>query len=393
MSNTSKENILVLEDEFIISENLRQQLIEFGYKKVYTAFNGQEAIDIVQQYEINFAILDISIPGSIDGIATAQEIIKLKKLPILFISAYTEKSIVKRALEVIPYNYLVKPWKDRELYVALEVAKAKFETEMQIDRQLKQLKRDLLAQKDIELEQLNNRNKELESLLSFRNNLLSILSHDISSPISSISGIVQMLLYNKPKDSKDFEFLEAIDKHATKSLTLLSQLLKWSSSKINIFTYKAIELDLVAEAKNYVRIMQGEVRAKQIELEIVAKDSPIYVLADKNMLITIFLNLISNAINASSEKGKVVVTLSKSAEKAVVCITDEGVGISEEQQKGLLELPDDNEHIATVLRESNGGLGLKIAISFVRRHKEKIWVESAPGKGSSFYFTLKQSHQ
>ena len=102
-------DILIVEDEVILSSCLEMQLKEEGYSVCDTFTTGEEAVNFVQNYTPDLILLDINLAGAIDGIETAHNIIKKKEIPIIFMTAYNEKHIYERAQQVSPKAYLIKP--------------------------------------------------------------------------------------------------------------------------------------------------------------------------------------------------------------------------------------------------------------------------------------------
>ncbi len=387
MRDRTNENILVLEDEFIISESLKMQLQNFGFGNVYCAFNGDEALDIARNHELNYAVLDISVPGSKNGIETASELLKIQQVPVLFLSAYTEEKVVKEALQTKPYNYLVKPWKERELYVALEVARVKFDAEATLQQRLLQLEKDLNKRKQIEINQLTIRNRELEEMSDFRHSLLSVLSHDISAPLRSVSGMAHVLIEDKNTSAENRTNLDALAKTAEKAQQLLEQLLKWSASRMDIITYKPGQVNVEELLEKAPVIFKGELRQKQLKVHKEVAQKPLYIQADGQMILSVLYNLLQNAITWSPAGGSIWLKAGIQGNKVRFTVQDKGQGIDPEKQKKLLKIETSESYITESLRNSEG-LGLKMAAAYIKRHDEAIWFESTPGKGSTFYFTM-----
>jgi two-component system sensor histidine kinase/response regulator len=105
------------------------------------------------------------------------------------------------------------------------------------------------------------------------------------------------------------------------------------------------------------------------------------------MLSTVLRNLISNAIKFSGNKGKIKISAKKSCEEIIVSVSDNGVGIVPERLEKLFRL-DESESTQGTNNEKGTGLGLILCKEFVEKHGGKIWAQSKPGKGTTFYFTL-----
>ncbi|MEE2733569.1 MAG: EAL domain-containing protein [Pseudomonadota bacterium] len=118
--NTVK--VLIVEDENIVALDMRQRLTKLGYEVVGTASSGKRALALVEKHNPNIILMDIHIKGSQDGIEVADEIKQSHRIPIIFLTAYSEDSILARARQTEPYGYLLKPFTERELHVAIQVA-------------------------------------------------------------------------------------------------------------------------------------------------------------------------------------------------------------------------------------------------------------------------------
>ncbi|UOK41872.1 MULTISPECIES: LytR/AlgR family response regulator transcription factor [Flavobacterium] len=115
-------NILVVEDEYITQKTLTVLLTEMGYNVVGTSMNAQEAITVLSENKVEFALLDITIQGDKDGIWLANYIQEKYSIPHVFLTAYSDDVTVKNAIATNPYGYLIKPFQKAELFTAIEIA-------------------------------------------------------------------------------------------------------------------------------------------------------------------------------------------------------------------------------------------------------------------------------
>ncbi len=124
MAATSQNlvKILVLEDEKEIALDIRETLEEFGYLVTNTVSSGEDAIRSVQADPPDLALCDIKILGFMDGIQTAEEIKKINDIPIIFLTAHFEKELLDRAKQTRPVNYILKPFDEERLRIAIELA-------------------------------------------------------------------------------------------------------------------------------------------------------------------------------------------------------------------------------------------------------------------------------
>lgn len=117
----SDTKILVVEDDKIISLDIQRVLNAFGYEVPITVSTGEDAIKIAEELLPDLILMDISLKGNIDGIHAASKIKKLS-IPIIFLTAYKNKSLIERAQETDPYGYILKPYDEQELKLTIDMA-------------------------------------------------------------------------------------------------------------------------------------------------------------------------------------------------------------------------------------------------------------------------------
>jgi two-component system, response regulator PdtaR len=130
-----KIKILVVEDENILALGLKKKLEKLGYIVTDIANSGSETINKVNENEPDLILMDIVIKGDIDGIETSAELNKSFSIPIIYLTAYADDEILKRAARTEPYGYILKPYKEKELKANIEMAlyRKKSENEETID--------------------------------------------------------------------------------------------------------------------------------------------------------------------------------------------------------------------------------------------------------------------
>jgi DNA-binding NarL/FixJ family response regulator len=122
----ANKNILVIEDELLIAQDLSFLLEDLGFKCVGIAKNYERAMFLFNTNKVHLVLCDINIEGKKDGIETAYELNKIKKTPIIYLSAYSDHDLISRTSDTSTYGYLVKPYNERNLDVAIKLALNKF---------------------------------------------------------------------------------------------------------------------------------------------------------------------------------------------------------------------------------------------------------------------------
>ncbi|RLA86666.1 MAG: hypothetical protein DRG58_11810 [Deltaproteobacteria bacterium] len=128
-----KKRILIVEDERIIAEDLKQTLETLGYSVSAIVASGEEAINAVAAQNPDLVLMDIVLKGEMDGIAAAAQIRSLFKIPVVFLSAYGDAQTLERAKVTEPFGYILKPFDNRELHINIEIALHKSRTEKRIE--------------------------------------------------------------------------------------------------------------------------------------------------------------------------------------------------------------------------------------------------------------------
>ncbi len=135
--SSRKIQILVVEDERIIAFNLKESLESLGYGVVAIASSGEQAVEKATQLSPDLVLMDIWLKGNMDGICAAQHIWESLSIPVIYVTGHSEQSTLERAKVTAPFGYILKPLKERELYVAIETALQRYEQEQLLSTILK----------------------------------------------------------------------------------------------------------------------------------------------------------------------------------------------------------------------------------------------------------------
>lgn len=219
-----------------------------------------------------------------------------------------------------------------------------------------------------------------------KNDFIAMVSHELKTPLTSVKAYVQMLASNaaKTEDSFSTVVLKKVHSQVDKMHTLIKSFLdvaRLQDGKIglNLRIFQLSEL-----LKQAVKDIELLTHTHELVLDLC--DS-IEVNADKDKLIQVVSNFLSNAIKYSSSGSRIEISCERRNGEAVVCVKDEGIGIKQADLNRLFERFFRVEDAETKL-VSGFGLGLYLCAEIIERHNGKIWVESQPGKGSAFYFSL-----
>jgi signal transduction histidine kinase len=188
-------------------------------------------------------------------------------------------------------------------------------------------------------------------------------------------------------DIEDIEdYAKNINKVAQNANNLLEDILLWARTQQGNIPFKPQVLSLSEICKNILEILKPSAYAKGITISYKNEDQ-IIVYADVDMLKTIILNLVSNAIKFTNNGGAININAEQNAENMTISVSDNGIGIPSENLAKLFNISEVLTTTGTA-KETGTGLGLLLCKEFVEKHGGKIWVESKVGKGSEFKFTL-----
>src|SRR5262245_27333331 len=122
MSGDPKVKVLVVEDEAVVAINLQERLERLGYEVPALAACGEEAVRLAATVEPDLVLMDIRLKGSMDGIEAAEEIRRRYHRPVIYLTAYADEATLRRAQVTEPFGYLLKPFREPELYTCIEMA-------------------------------------------------------------------------------------------------------------------------------------------------------------------------------------------------------------------------------------------------------------------------------
>ncbi|MDY7001017.1 MAG: response regulator, partial [Thermodesulfobacteriota bacterium] len=132
--------IMVVDDEVVITDELEEMLDSHGYQVVGTAKSGALAVDLAEELHPDLVLMDIVMPGKMDGIEACGHIQKDMDIPVVFLTAYGDDAHVSRAKAVYPYGYIMKPYHDDQIKAAVECALEKKKREHDIDEALNEFR-------------------------------------------------------------------------------------------------------------------------------------------------------------------------------------------------------------------------------------------------------------
>ena len=232
----------------------------------------------------------------------------------------------------------------------------------------------------------NERLKELDRL---KDDFISTVTHELRTPLTSIRAFSEILHDNPDLDPEErHRFLGLVIKESERLTRLINQVLDLAKLESGLAEWHSAELDLAEIVADAANATSALFRSRDVALELRVDPAVPRVLADRDRLMQVMLNLLSNAVKfCDPGRGRVVVRLSTAAREVRVDVRDNGPGIGREHQQVIFE--KFRQVGDTLTRKPAGtGLGLTICSQIIGHFGGRLWVDSDPGQGSQFSFSL-----
>ncbi len=252
-------------------------------------------------------------------------------------------------------------------------------------RELERKSRELTAA-TLELQEANERLQELDRV---KDDIMSSVTHELRTPLTSIRAFSELLRDDPRMHLADrVRFLGLIVSEAERLTRLINQTLDLAKIESGRADWNACELDLKEVIEQSMAATSQLFREKEAHVELDLPENLPLILADRDRLMQVMLNLLSNAAKfLTPGSGRVRVALGRLADQLEVCVTDNGPGIRPEDQELVFEKFRQVGDTMTA-KPSGTGLGLPISRRIVEHLGGRLWVESVPGEGATFRFTL-----
>jgi two-component system, sensor histidine kinase and response regulator len=356
-----RHSLLLVDDQDSNLKIIRDTLHETGEKyEIHFANNGKIAYEIAVKVIPHLIISDWEMPV-MDGIKLIR-LLKLnpntKTIPVIMSTGVmTSSKNLKTALDAGAVDYIRKPIDPLELVARV---------------------RSMLR--------LSDSYQEILTLNALKDRMLSVIAHDLRGPVGNLSSMVEFFLESDMDEALIRDFLSKVKGSIGATYTLLENLLAWAQSQRGFLKAKPTNFCLKTIGDENLILLEQIAAKKNIVLK---NDIPpgLEAFADRTMVQTIFRNLLSNAIKFTPQAGRITISALGNSTNIDVSVSDTGIGISQENIKNILA----KDVLYTTYgtgNEKGSGLGIGLVMELLDLHGSALQIESKPGKGSDFIFSL-----
>ncbi|MEE4142669.1 hybrid sensor histidine kinase/response regulator [Pseudomonas viridiflava] len=393
MLNEVQAKLLIVDD---LPENLLalEALIKREDRLVFKALSADEALSLLLQHEFALAILDVQMPG-MNGFELAElmrSTEKTKSIPIVFVSAAgRELNYAFKGYESGAVDFLHKPLDIHAVKSKVNVFVDLFRQRKAMKMQVEELERSRQEQEAL-LKRLQSTQGELEHAIRMRDDFMSIVSHEVRTPLNGLILETQLRQLHLAKGNMSAFTLDKLramvdrDERQIQSLIrLIEDMLDVSRIRTGKLSIRPSPFDLCELVTQLLESFSAQIAAASSSVTLVAEE-PVIGVWDEFRIEQVIANLLTNALRYGARK-PIKVRVYCEGGQASVEVRDQGIGITPENQKRIFQ---QFERVSANHAVAGLGLGLFISEQIVMAHGGRIEVESEEGKGSVFRVCLPQ---
>jgi two-component system, sensor histidine kinase and response regulator len=238
---------------------------------------------------------------------------------------------------------------------------------------------------ELQKAEIEQKAAELSELNSLKNKLFSVISHDMKTPMYALRNLFRSMQQLDMSGREIKAIIPDVVTDLNYTTGLMENLLHWVKSQMNSPSISPGELDMAEITDQAIHVHQLQASTKEVSIKL-EMEGAFIVYADRDMVNLVLRNLLSNAIKFTPEKGAIIIRLKNEFPHCRVAVIDNGVGMDSETLKKIQE----NSYYSTygTAKEKGTGLGLMLSRDFLSKNGGELSIESEPGRGSIFSFTL-----
>ena len=291
---------------------------------------------------------------------------------------WIEQSISGKEYKLIAYAVNYK----KKNYLLIKELSDEFDKELEVMQTARE--------QNLAFDKLAKAEKKLKELLIYKDKFVSIVSHDLRSPVASVLGIAEMLINDKEflENLDDFnkEMIINIKEEMIRLLDYNDKLYHWSNLELGNFELVKTKAKLIDLVKSAARVAKQKLLSKNINFTYNIPEN-LAIEVDTSLFVQVLNNLVGNALKFTPENGNISINAKMEKDQITISVNDSGVGMPIEVQKNLFKGFSRGSTLGTK-GEKGTGLGIGIVQKIIESHGFKIRVESELGKGSSFIITI-----
>lgn len=391
LEHTDEANLLIVDD---LPENLLalDALLKGPGIHVHQAESAEQALELLLRHEFALAILDVQMPG-MDGFQLAElmrSTERTKQIPIVFVSAAgRELNYAFKGYESGAVDFMQKPLDTHAVRSKVSVFVDLYRNRKRLARQLEELERSRREQ-EVLLDELRSTKVELENAVRMRDDFMSIVSHELKTPLNTL--ILEVQLRKLQLGRKNFaafsedklqQMVDKDERQIQSLIRLIDDMLDVSRIRTGKLSIRPTQVDLGKLVASVVENFAPQMEASGCTL-LFQRPEPVIGLWDEFRIEQVLANLLTNAMRYGAGQ-PVQVNVSTTAAGACIEVRDHGIGIS---QKSLERIFCQFERAEGSESSAGLGLGLFIAEQIIKAHSGLIQVESEEGKGALFRVLL-----
>ncbi|MDP8290060.1 MAG: HAMP domain-containing sensor histidine kinase [Candidatus Susulua stagnicola] len=231
--------------------------------------------------------------------------------------------------------------------------------------------------------------REIEAISKTKSDFISSVSHELRTPLTSVKGFSSLLVDEKfgklPEEAR--KRLLKIDKNVNSLMSIVNTLLDISRIESGKMEVKIAPFEITKLIKDVADFLSPQIQAKKLNLSFSLPQN-LTAYLDKNLIERVLINLINNAIKFTPSGGKITLKCIQKDKQAIISVSDTGCGMEASDLEKIFQEFFRASH-PSITQIEGSGLGLSLVKKIIDTHKEKIWVESNLGKGTTLTFTLR----
>lgn len=365
--------VFVVEDEGIVAMDLFGTLRRLGYELVGNTTRGEDVLELVRKAMPDVILMDIRLAGEVDGIEAARQVRAALRVPVIFLTAYSDETTLARARTVEPYGYIMKPFDDVGVRTAVELAYYRNEAERE---------RGVL-------EAARRENERLAQLNDLRARFVSMASHELNTPLTPLRINLRLLAdsLRGRLDEKEAAQMESLERNVLRLSALVKDLLDAGKLQSGSLGLSFGRTDVAALAAGAVAAALDRARRDGVLLSM-AESPPAWAEVDGVRVAQILANLLDNACKFTPRGGRVSVSARATADAVEVEVRDTGVGLAPGQAEAVFQ-PFATVHDPATVGGQGSGLGLYVSRGLAEGHGGTLACRSeGPGRGATFILSL-----